>query len=144
MLRKTAALAAAAFAIGLAVPASAIGATAAHAGTRAITGTAAGVSPLTGQTCVSHWKWKVFYGLSRGTDYSEVEWTSNPCGYIIEDRSTCQDIWNHSYYTYSGRVRGTYIWDAAHCKAWTDAIHHGAKEYLTNDGWVPFKTYWSG
>jgi len=96
---------------------------------------------VTSKRCTSHWAWKVRTGLT-GDEWSEVWWTSNPCGFKIEDRSTCQGT-HGQYYTYSGRVKGINIKDRASCTSWTDAIKHAAKEYLTASGWVPFATYWN-
>jgi hypothetical protein len=145
MIRAKLAALPAAAAVLLGAPAAASASVPAHpAHSVTLAGTVTGTSAATGRRCTSYWQWKVGFGVSTSNAYSEVRWTNNSCGFVIEDRSVCEGASNHDYDTYSGRVRNTYVWDRASCKSWVDAIIHGAKEYLTGTGWVPFKTYWNG
>jgi hypothetical protein len=147
MLRRTLAASVAAITVLLGLPsiaASSASASAHAAHSVTVSGTTTGTSPVTGKRCTSTWKWKVGFGLSTGADYSEVEWTANSCGFVIQDRSRCEGIYNNTYDTFSGKVVATYLWDKAKCNAWVDAIHHGAKRYETATSWTSYVTYWSG
>ena len=96
-----------------------------------------------GTNCTSTWVYQVQAGLSGGNAYSQVKWTSNPCGFVIEDRSICEGIYQNIYNTYSGRVSGTGIWDRASCRAFVDSINSAAKKYETATGWTGYVVYWS-
>lgn len=95
----------------------------------------------TGTTCTSYWKWHVYHPFWGG-GYSEVEWTSNPCGFQIQDRSYCNSPAG-AYWTYSGIVKSTYLWDRATCKG-SDFIIHGQEHFRAVDGsWSSWKNYWN-
>lgn len=103
----------------------------------AITGTV----PGTDTACTSNWKWKVDTTLY---NWSEVEWTSNPCGYQIQDRSWCLEGYG-AYYD-SGIVKSTYLWDKATCQGqFSYAIWEADQRFrLPGGSWSAWKTYWGG
>lgn len=105
----------------------------------AITGTVSGTNIL----CTSNWNWKVYSNIIYGyDDYSEVEWTSNPCGFTIQDRSGC--FYGTGAYYYSGKVKGTYIWDKASCTFSYPDIWVAQQRFYNGSSWSSWKTYWGG
>lgn len=103
----------------------------------AITGTL----PGTDTACTSNWKWQVnttFY------NWSQVEWTSNPCGYEIQDRSWCYE--GLGAYWDSGIVKSTYLWDRASCQGqYVDTIWEADQRFRSPGGsWSAWKAYWGG
>jgi hypothetical protein len=111
-------------------------------GPATVSGSLSGTIPGTSTACTSHWNWHVSQSLSGG--YSEVEWTSNPCGYQIQDRSWCTDGVVGGYWATSGTVTGTDVWDRANCEA--IAPINRAEEHFRSPGasWPAFTSYWSG
>ena len=105
----------------------------------AITGTVLGTS----RRCTSHWNWKVFHNPVYGSDdYSKVEWTSNPCGFAIQDQSWCFEGTGASYD--SGIVTRTYLWDQANCTFTYPDIWKAQQRFRNGGSWSAWKTYWGG
>jgi hypothetical protein len=105
----------------------------------AITGSIAGTSTK----CTSHWKWKTFHNPVFGSDdYSKVEWTSNPCGFAIQDRSWCFSGTDQFYV--SGVVKRTNLWDQASCNFQFPDIYWAQQRFRTGSTWSAWKTYWGG
>jgi hypothetical protein len=103
--------------------------------------TITGTVPGTNRACTSHWSWYV-QSLEAPVSYSQVEWTSNPCGFQIQDRSLCLPGVDAAFY--SGIVTGTYIWDRASCTLVFPGIDHAAQRYRCPGGsWSAWDTYWS-
>lgn len=148
-LASTAALALGA--AGLLVPATASAATITPGGAVAVTpaptsasgsGAVTGTIPGTSVLCTSHWNWHVSHPATGG--YSEVEWTSNPCGFRIEDRNWCVSVIppDLGHYNYSGIVKRTYLWDKAGCGV-TEVITGAQQRYESGSSWHSWKQYWS-
>ena len=98
-----------------------------------------------GVTCTSYWKWYVYYPVlpTPTAPYSQVEWTSNSCGFYIKDRSQCLTTLFQYYWTYSGYVKSTYLWDGAKCSNNLDAINQAQQSFRAPGGnWSTWKTYW--
>jgi hypothetical protein len=138
------------------VPASALAAPAAgspsspHAArvsalSAASSGSGAVKIPGTGILCTSHWKWQANNYLQNG-GYTEVEWTSNPCGFSIQERSWCNEGGGSGYWSTSGIVFGTNIWDKSSC---TPVISYASRgevhfNYQDGSGWTKYQTFWTG
>jgi hypothetical protein len=104
-------------------------------------GTVTGTVPGTNAACTSHWNWQIddptFYG------WSEVEWTSNPCGYQIQDKSWC--LAGTGGYFVSGIVTSTYLWDRANCNLEYSPLWEAQQRFRSPGGsWSAWKTYWGG
>src|ERR1700733_10540414 len=104
-------------------------------------GTVTGTMPGSSALCTSYWSWHVSYPPTGG--YSEVEWTSNPCGFKIEDRSYCESAIHPSneHWNYSGIVKSTYLWDQAGCGV-TEVISSAQERFESGSGWSSWKQYW--
>ena len=120
---------------------SAPGSTAAVvAGTPAPATTIDGTVSGTDGDCAWSYKWRVDSGS--GGD-SEVEWTNNPCGLKIEERSWCADVGSDAgAWETSGIVKSTYVWDQSICGL--AEVITGAQEHHTqSDGsWTTYKEFW--
>lgn len=95
----------------------------------------------TGVSCTSYWKWRVSTLLA----YSEVEWTANRCGFQIQDQSVCHNfIHNSDRSTYSGIVKGTYIWDRASCDTVQETLKLAYEHDRNNASspWRAWRNYW--
>lgn len=112
-----------------------------HGSSGTVTGKVTGISPKTGARCSANWSWHWANPVT-GYAYTGVEWTSNTCGYNIRDRSHCEGTTYNHYYTYSGTVRGTGVWDNAKCAHWQDAVTGGAKKIEYSTGWGQYRYYW--
>jgi hypothetical protein len=92
-------------------------------------------------SCTSHWTWAVVYNPQGTKD----EWTSNPCGYGIQDRSGCAPYRGGpiSYYK-SGVVYATSKWAGAWCPSGY-VVEQGAMRATTDGGktWSSWNTYWT-
>jgi hypothetical protein len=112
--------------------------TAVTSGSGTVTGTIPGTSVL----CTSYWRWHVSYPPTGG--YSEVEWTSNPCGFRIEDRSYCESAIHpgNEHWNYSGIVKSTYLWDKAGCGI-TEVISRAQERFENGSSWSGWNQYWS-
>lgn len=107
----------------------------------AITGTVTGAVPGTDAACTSNWNWQIddptFYG------WSEVEWTSNPCGYQIQDESWCLEGTGGHFL--SGIVTSTYLWDRANCNLEYSPLWEAQQRFRSPGGsWSAWRTYWGG
>jgi hypothetical protein len=72
--------------------------------------------------CAYTFKWDTDGGRPGG--WTEVEWTNNPCGLKIQDRTYCESniTLGDTQYVYSGVVTRTGLWDRATCGiTWTPA-----------------------
>jgi hypothetical protein len=138
-------------AAGLLVPAAASAATTTPGSAAAATsapasasgsGTVTGTIPGTLALCTSYWSWHVSYPPSGG--YSEVEWTSNPCGFKIEDRSWCESLIQpgSEHWNYSGIVKRTYLWDQAGCGI-TEEISWAQERFYDGSSWSGWNQYWT-
>jgi hypothetical protein len=107
-------------------------------GSESVTGTI----PGTDTACTSYWNWYVSWPPTGG--YSEVEWTSNPCGFRIEDRSRCESVieGGNAHYNYSGIVKSTYLWDKAGCGT-SEMITWAQERFESGSGWSSWNRYWS-
>jgi hypothetical protein len=104
-------------------------------------GSVSGTIPGTNTACTSHWNWHVSESVAGG--YSEVEWTSNSCGYQIQDRSWCT-AGVGGYWSNSGVVTGVDIWDRANCEV-IAPVARGEQRFRSPGGsWSTYKSYWSG
>jgi hypothetical protein len=105
-------------------------------------GTVTGTIPGTSVLCTSYWRWHVSYPPTGG--YSEVEWTSNPCGFRIEDRSYCESAIHpgNEHWNYSGIVKSTYLWDKAGCGI-TEVISGAQERFENGSSWSGWNQYWS-
>lgn len=107
-----------------------------HGGTSSITKT------VNGQNCTSHWKWQVNSSGFDGKDYAKVKWTSNPCGFYIQDKIECTGIYENHYYEYSGVVKKTGLWDQATCVALVDSIDNAWRHFQEYGSWTKYYRFW--
>jgi hypothetical protein len=87
--------------------------------------------------CTSHWTWKV---SQAGNGYSQVKWTSNPCGFAIQDGSYC--LGGTAFYK-SGVVTRTGLWDTAYCTYLYPVINAAQWRFRNGSTWSAWKTYWN-
>ena len=95
-----------------------------------------------GKKCTSYWRWVVKHDHIR--EYTKVEWTSNPCGFTIQDQSQC---YNFIYRTFrlatpSGKVKGVKVWARSSCDVYQERVDAGLKRVQKNGVWTPWSTYW--
>lgn len=100
-----------------------------------------GTVPGTDIACTSNWKWQVDTTLY---NWSQVEWTSNPCGFQIQDRSWCLE--GTGAYWDSGIVKSTYLWDKASCQGqYVYTLWEADQRFRAVGGsWSAWKAYWGG
>jgi len=100
-----------------------------------------GTLPGTNITCTSHLKGVVDTTLY---NWSKVEWTSNPCGYQIQDRSWCLE--GSGAHFDSGIVSRTNLWDQANCNLeYFGTIWEADWRFRTPFAdWSAWKKYWGG
>jgi len=96
----------------------------------------------TSGTCTSHWKWSVSYNILDIGGSSKVEWTSNSCGYKIQERSWCSLGDGSGNWETSGVVVSTGLWDGSSCPAY-EFITRGEVRFDHGSGWGTYKTFWS-
>lgn len=97
----------------------------------------------TNTACTSHWRWQA--ANAANGNYSEVEWTSNPCGFSIQERSWCVDAFSGSGaggWATSGVVLRTGLWDKTSCSSAED-ITRGEWRFESSGGWSTYKTFWT-
>jgi hypothetical protein len=105
-----------------------------------VTDTMAGTNTL----CTSHWKGQGARDPFTLGGYSEVEWTSNPCGFSIQERSWCaKTMVAGGDWSTSGVVVRTNLWDKSSCARLTHAITRGEWRFLSGSGWSTYKTFWT-
>jgi hypothetical protein len=99
--------------------------------------------PGTNTLCRYHYKWHVDTSVFGG-GVSKVEWTNNPCGFSIQERSWCEhsDLIGGSWST-SGVVVRTDLWDASSCDAALTFINRGEVRFDFGGGWNTYKTFWT-
>ena len=96
----------------VAVPASAATVRAAASASPAPTVTTSAEIAATANSCTSHYEWEA----SESGDYSRVKWTSNPCGFQIQERSGCVNDFDFLFnWSTSGVVLAVNLWDASYC-----------------------------
>ncbi len=95
----------------------------------------------TAALCTSHWNWYVSWPPTGG--YSKVEWTSNACGFTIQDRSYCESAIQSgsANWSYSGKVTRTNVWDQADCGI-TQVITTAQQRFYNGSSWSSWSTYW--
>lgn len=78
-------------------------------------------------------------------DYSQVKWTTNSCGWLIQDRSKCRNAQVQTIFTYSGKVKAVGLWDRASCTSAYSQIIAAAYRTSSNGGttWTSWVTYWN-
>lgn len=94
-------------------------------------------------SCANHYNWYKSGGTGYG-GYAKVEWTKNPCGYLIQTRVWCWiDISsNFGDWSISGVVKKVDLWDQAGCGALE--LRGGAYVRFSHDGgstWTTYKAY---
>jgi hypothetical protein len=105
-------------------------------GAATVTGPAAGSNV----DCTGNYNWYVSGGTGLG-GYAKVEWTSNPCTFLIQARVWCQPV-SHTVpgsWSYSGIVKRTYLWDQAGCGAL--AVRGGSYVHFSYDGGSTWSSY---
>jgi hypothetical protein len=133
-------------AVTMLTPASAVAAPAVRSASEAPTDSSGseiavtGTIPGTDTECTSHYEWEADADLDIG-GWSQVEWTSNPCGYSIQERSWCSGP--VSYWSTSGVVVSTYLWDKSGCSAPLYTIERGEVRFNYGSGWTTFQTFWT-
>jgi len=101
--------------------------------------------------CHSHWKWK--HGSTVGIDtinWTEVEWTSNPCRNSIRARTVCESIFGsppvhgpHYDAPKSNATAKVNVWVRSNCNR-GDASVYGQMQWRRPGGlWSKWKTYWT-
>jgi hypothetical protein len=95
--------------------------------------------------CTSDWKGNGNNYLHNG-GYTQVEWTSNPCGFSIQERSWCNEGGGSGYWSPSGIVFGTDVWDQSTCKSIISYANRGEVHFNHQDGtgWTTYQTFWTG
>ena len=93
----------------------------------------------TANSCTSYYRWEA----STSGDYSRVKWTSNPCGFQIQERSGCSNSLTFNWST-SGIVVGVNLWDESSCDTQHQIITRGEVHFNHEDGtgWTTYKTFW--
>ena len=95
-----------------------------------------------GKKCTSYWKWYVIHDVFF-REYSKVEWTSNPCGFTIQDKSQCATGDGvYRFATPSGKVKGVKVWARSSCDVERENISAGLDRIRKNGVWSPWSTYW--
>jgi len=136
----TVAAAAALFVAALAIiPANARAAT---SPTSSASPSAGSATETTAASCSWNFNWYVSWPPTGG--YSKVEWTSNPCGYLIQDRSYCESAIQSgsANWSYSGKVKSTYLWDQADCGI-SQVITTAQERIYNGSSWSSWHTYWT-
>jgi hypothetical protein len=103
-----------------------------------------GAVPGASTDCTYSWEWQADAEGGIG-GYSEVEWTSNPCGFSIQERSWCDDILNpnDSGWATSGVVIRTDLWDKSSCDPDLYRITRGEVRFNFGSGWSAYQTFWT-
>jgi hypothetical protein len=131
-------------------PTSAIAAPAAGSASRATTDSSpadiavTGTMPGTDTQCTSDYQWQA-NGYEGFGGYSQVEWTSNPCSFSIQERSWCSVLNGVSGWETSGVVVSTDLWDKTSCDPINSSITRGEVRFNYNDGsgWSTYTTFWT-
>jgi len=143
-IASTALLAAGSFGIVAAGPAAAsVARSASVAPADTIDGEVDGTAtiPGTNTLCAYHYRWHVDTPVIFGGD-SEVEWTNNPCGFSIQERSWCANVGVGGSWSTSGVVVRLNLWDKSSCGGAT-TINRGEVRFDFGNGWTTYKTFWT-
>lgn len=107
-------------------------------------GSETGTAAVTAAACAYRWS----YYKSGGTEfggYAKVEWTSNPCAYLIQTRVWCSNDQANpptGMWSTSGKVKKVDLWDQAGCAPL--ALRGNAYVRFSYDGgstWTAYKSY---
>ena len=79
-----------------------------------VTPNASDIGGAGGSSCTTPSHWKVRWDAFSWTQYGEAEWTSNPCGLQLQERTVCNGSYGN-YTKYSGIVKGVNIWAKKKC-----------------------------
>jgi hypothetical protein len=96
----------------------------------------------TANSCTSHYHWEA----SESGDYSRVKWTSNPCGFLIQERSGCFNNFTFQFnWSTSGVVVAENLWDGSSCDPLDQDITRGEVHFNHQDGtgWTTYQTFWT-
>lgn len=107
-----------------------------------VTSNAARAGAMAPLTC-THVRQEQVWG-GGGGDYSRVEWTSNSCGWLTQDRSECRNAQVQTAYFKGGPVKSLYVWSTAACTSTYPQIIK-AQDRISTDGgatWSSWVTYW--
>jgi hypothetical protein len=123
-------------------PASAFAAPAAGSASQTPADSTGGPIAATSNGCTSYWKWQANNYLYNG-GYTQVEWTSNRCGFTIQERSFC-NTGSGGNWSNSGIVSGEDIWDKSSCPALISYASRGEVHfnYQNGNGWTTYQSFW--
>jgi hypothetical protein len=101
--------------------------------------------PGTGILCTSDWTGQGNNYLQNG-GYTQVEWTSNPCGFSIQERTWCNFGGGSGNWQTSGIVFGDNIWAKTSCTPIVSYASRGEVHFNHQDGkgWDTYQTFWTG
>jgi hypothetical protein len=91
--------------------------------------------------CTAYFRWQV-HQVGIGDAYSQVEWTSNGCGYKIQGRSLCKNSAGTLAWATSGEVVRTFLWDRATCANGYEIVEAQVR-FNDGSGWGSYVTYWT-
>jgi hypothetical protein len=80
--------------------------------------------------------------IGGGGGSTAVEWTSNTCNWLIQERSWCRYADGTGYWSNSGVVMATYLWDGSGCPSNT-TITRGEEHENDGGGWSTYQTFWT-
>jgi hypothetical protein len=92
--------------------------------------------------CVEGWQPAFLVIAGAGGGSTAVEWDSNTCNWLIRDRSWCRNADGTGYWSYSGIVKATYLWDGSACPDGT-TITRGEEAMNAGNGWTTYQTFWT-
>jgi hypothetical protein len=92
--------------------------------------------------CDEGWWFKTLVIAHAGGGSTAVEWDSNTCNWLIQDRSWCRNADGTGNWSYSGIVKMTYLWDGSGCPDGT-TITRGEEATNEGSGWSTFQTFWT-
>jgi len=101
--------------------------------------------PGTKILCTSYWAWQANNYLQNG-GYTQVEWTNNPCGYTIQERTWCNAGGGSGGWQTSGIVLHNNIWAKTSCTPILTYASRGEVHfnYQDGNGWTTYQTFWTG
>jgi hypothetical protein len=108
----------------------------------AVAAPAAGSASAAAVGCVEGWQDKTLVVAGAGGGSTAVEWTSNTCNWLIQDRSWCRNADGTGYWSNSGTVKATYLWDGSACPDGT-TITRGEERENDGNSWGAYQTFWT-